>query len=317
MPVDALPKLLLAAAIFVSKPSAGADSAIELEATPPPFRYTIPWQLRPLPAPTVVRLDTVVGVDEDRASRRGMTLVSFLTAAARVPGTGPPRAGLDIIARGGFVTDSPPTGSGGSAIANLMLGAAYAVRLPSDFLFNFFLGFTLPVGSGGGDAPDPGAVAARSRGAAARSGLDNALLATNDVGVAPGVSFGWVSHGWTLQIEGTLSHVVRVRGAHAQREASKTNSALGIHVGYFLVPFLSLNSEARYQRWVNPPFNVEADATRASIDTVTVAVGPRIHIETSAGWLRPGIAYVRALDKPLAASSPNLHVVQIDIPFVF
>jgi hypothetical protein len=32
-------------------------------------------------------------------------------------------------------------------------------------------------------------------------------------------------------------------------------------------------------------------------------------------WLRPGISYARALDKPLSTSSYN--VVQIDVPVVF
>jgi len=34
-------------------------------------------------------------------------------------------------------------------------------------------------------------------------------------------------------------------------------------------------------------------------------------------WIRPGIAYWRGLDKPLAASTPNYNSFQLDIPFVF
>ena len=308
---------VLSAALLVASPAGAESPPIGGAPKPPPFLYSVPWQLRPLPAPTVVRLDTMVGFDEDRASRRGATAVSFLTLAARIPRTGPPRAGLDLVARGGFVHDKPPTGNGGNALTNLLVGAAYAFRLPKDLLLNVFVGGLVPIGSGGGNSPDPDVVLARSRAAAVRSAFDNPTFASNDAGGTSGIGVGWVSRGWTLQLEGTIAHVVRVRGAQAQREATRTNSSFGVHVGYFLFPALSLNTELRYQRWVNPPFTVEGDPTKHTLDTVTYSVGPRFHIETAIGWLRPGVAYARALDKPLAAAAPNLHVIQVDVPFFF
>jgi hypothetical protein len=304
-----------------SAPAASEPDSTEhapvANSTQKPFRYSVPWQLRPLPAPTVLRLDNVVAFNEDKQARHGLTTVSFLTAAGRIPGTGPARAGLDVLARAGFAVDSPPTGDGGWALVNALVGAAYAVRLPSDFLLNAFLGFTLPIGNGGGDTPDKEKLAARTRATAARSQLDNPILGTNDFGVIPGIGVGWVSHGWTLQLEATLSHVVRVRGEQAQREKTKTNSAFGLHVGYFILPVVSLNTELRYQHWLNPPFSVDADPTGASVDNLSFALGPRFHIDTGVGWIRPGIAYARGLDRPMAAASPNLHIVQIDIPFFF
>lgn len=282
-----------------------------------PFRYSVPWQLRPLPAPTVLRFDNTLALDEDRLARRGKTLVSFLTAAARVPGTGPRRAGLNLLIRAGFVSDVPPGGGGDSLLVNLLIGAAYAVRLPDDWLLNFFVGSTLPVGMGGGETPSPARSTARSRGAVARSQLDNPIFAVNDLGVASGVGVGWVAHGWTVQLEATFAHVVRVRGDRVQRERTKTNSAFGVHVGYFIAPFLSANTELRYQRWLNEPFAVTADPTHAGIDNLTVALGPRFHVETILGWLRPGVAYVRPLDKPMAAASSNVHILQFDVPLFF
>jgi hypothetical protein len=240
-----------------------------------------------------------------------------LSASARIPGTGEPRAGLAVSLRGGLVADSAPNVEGALVATNLLVGTAYVFKLPSDFLLNFALGVTLPVGSGGGDHPNAADVGARSRAAAVRFGFDNPILGTNDFGVIPGIGFGWVSDGWTLQAEATLSEVVRVRGSKAQHEASKTNSGFGLHVGRFLVPFLSLNGELRYQRWVDPPFAVSADPTNASRDNLSFSVGPRFHIPVGGIWIRPGIAYARALDKPLAAASPNLHVVQLDVPFFF
>lgn len=92
----------------------------------------------------------------------------------------------------------------------------------------------------------------------------------------------------------------------------------GLHVGYFILPSMSVGTELRYQRWLDAPFAVERDPTGASRDTLTVAVGPRLHLEVgSVGWLRPGVSYQRGLDRPLAAANPDYHIVQIDVPFLF
>lgn len=63
---------------------------------------------------------------------------------------------------------------------------------------------------------------------------------------------------------------------------------------------------------------MERDPTGASRDATTFALGPRFHLEVGdVGWLRPGVAYQRALDRPLASAALNYHIVQIDVPFMF
>ncbi|HVJ91871.1 MAG TPA: hypothetical protein VM580_18855, partial [Labilithrix sp.] len=91
---------------------------------------------------------------------------------------------------------------------------------------------------------------------------------------------------------------------------------------YFLAPFVSVGADLRYQRWLNPPFGgpKQGDITASDprIDSLSFGVGPRFHfLLGNSIWLRPGIAYSRGLDKPLAASTPNYHVVQIDVPVLF
>jgi hypothetical protein len=45
-------------------------------------------------------------------------------------------------------------------------------------------------------------------------------------------------------------------------------------------------------------------------------VGPRVHIRLARNlWLRPGLAYARGLDRPMAGA--NYNILQIDVPFVF
>lgn len=274
--------------------------------------------MRPLPAPTLIRVDTSLAMHEDAAAARGLTVATVVTGAVRVPNTGPATAGLGLVLRSAVVGDTPPRGPGGVAVVNPLLGVAYAVVTKPGFRFNAFLGNTLPVGMGGGDAPARGPAHARAKGPNARSQLENTLFGTNDVGIIPGIGAGWVAHGWTLQLEATLFHSIRARGSHVQPEASKTNSALGFHVGYFVLPYLSLNGEVRYQRWLNAPIAVDRDTSRASVDTMTMALGPRAHVRLpGVGYLRPGLAYARGLDKPMAAAAPNYHIVQVDLPLFF
>jgi hypothetical protein len=118
--------------------------------------------------------------------------------------------------------------------------------------------------------------------------------------------------------------LLRVHGDDAGKgstDAARTNSTMGIHIGYFLLASLSLGAELRYQRWLTTPTQlnssgVKVDIPDANKDTTTVAIGPRAHFAIGKGmWLRPGISYARALDKPLSTSSYN--VVQIDVPVVF
>jgi hypothetical protein len=285
---------------------------------PPPAPYSLPWQLRGVTAATSIRSDTTLALYEDAASHHGSTVASLLTGSLRIPHTGPKTAGLVAVVRGAMVEDTSPAGRGGFAIVNPVLGAAYALVFPHDLRASFSLSATLPVGMGGGDDPNARHLQARLAGPQARSQLDGSIFSSDDFTVAPGIDFAWVAHGVTLQAEATLFQFNRARGSAKQAEASKTNTTYGIHAGYFVLPELSVGAELRYQRWLNAPFAVENDPTGASRDTLTGAIGPRVHVALPGHiWIRPGIAYARGFDKPMAAATPNVHIVQLDIPVVF
>lgn len=295
-------------------PAAAPKTDEPKPAAPKPPPYSVPWQLRPAAALTVIRSDTSFASYEDTASRGGLTIATTLLASVRIPGTGGPGEGLSPMLRFAAVNDSPPAGNGGLAIVNPVVGATYAKKL-GDLRLAAFLGATVPIGAGGGDSPDAGLANSRSKGAVARSFLDNTLFAVNDFAVIPGIGLAWVKSGLTVQVEATLFQLWRVRGAAKQPEASKTNFTTGLHVGYFVDPHLSLGGELRYQRWINGTFASERDGRLD--DQVTFAVGPRFHQKVGDIWLRPGISYARGLDKPMSAAAPNYHVIQLDIPVLF
>ena len=159
--------------------------------------------------------------------------------------------------------------------------------------------------------------AARTAAVLARSGMDNTILSSNDFGLFPGIDLAWVKYGFTLQAEATLNFVVRTQGELDQPDENKLNLTAGLFAGYFVVPWLSLGSELRFQRWLKPPKAVDTAMNRdALMSQLSVAVGPRFHIELADKvFLRPAIVYARGVDEPMSAVGYD--VVLIDLPATF
>jgi hypothetical protein len=290
------------AATAVTTATPGTPAA----ATPPPPPYSLPWQLRPVAAVNVLRSDTSVALYDNGMGASGSTVASmFLGSYKLTPSLAP-------LVRVGFVqNNAPATGADGSSFVNPILGVTYAKKVDS-IRWAAFLGGTVPIGMGGGNTPDAGAAGANAAGIRARSAMDNAMFAVNYFTAIVGGGVAYVDHKLTVQLEATLLQLLRVRGdmSAASPDSARTNSTFGLHVGYFLVPALSLGGELRYQRWLSASF------TGAAKDTMTMAIGPRVHFQVSKGlWLRPGLSYSRALDLPLTDASYNM--VQIDVPFYF
>jgi hypothetical protein len=146
--------------------------------------------------------------------------------------------------------------------------------------------------------------------------MDNALFAVNDLTPIVGVDATYLANGLTLQLEVTLFELFRVRGDEVQPDAYKTNATAGMQAAYFVVPWLSASGELRYQRWLSTPAAVAMDASGASRDTLSAALGVRGHLALGgARWLRPGVSYARGLDDPM--TDRHYQIVQIDIPFAF
>jgi hypothetical protein len=269
--------------------------------------YSLPWQLRPTALATSVRVDSLVAL-YDTPAGSGETVPVLVTGSFRLTSR------LGALVRIGAVDSSPPVGTDASVFANPILGATYLVPL-GDLRLCAFLGLALPLGMGGGDSPDVAALAAEKSAMTARSAMDNAMFAVNDLTLFPGVGMAWVKNGWTVQGEVTLLQLFRVRGEMAQKDATKTNFTSGVHVGYFAVPWLSFGAELRYQRWLSTPAAVEADMTGTLRDTLSFAIGPRFHRRLGEGWIRPGIAYARGLRGTLDAQSYN--IIQLDLPVSF
>ncbi len=326
-----------ASAPAAEPPALAAEPAPEpAAAKPKPPPYSLPWQLRPVMAGNAVRSDTVFAFYKNPTSdKSGTTVASMLLFSYKV------MENLAPLVRVGLVSNSPPDGNtvpgtmppkemkSKTGFLNPVLGATYGVKLGKDFKLGLFLGLAVPIGSGGGDDAKPEAKEANKLGIGARSAMDNAMFAVNDFTIFPGVGFAYVSHGFTAQVEATLLQLTRVKGDKKNAagvannpDSSKTNFTTGLHVGYFIIPMLSLGGEIRHQRWLSTPKAVELDEADANMtkmgvrDTTTFAVGPRFHFKLSDSvWFRPGVAYAMPLDKPLSKSEHKM--VQLDLPVAF
>jgi hypothetical protein len=282
---------------------------------PPP--YSLPWQLRPVAPGNVVRLDTAFGFYENPTTGKSgaAQATSLLGSYKIIPD-------LALIARVGLVHNSPPDAvapapnpPSATSILNPVIGALYGIKLSPDFKLGLFLGMTIPVGSGGGTNPDTNKATANGVGAATRSMMDNAMFAVNYLTVFPGVDFAFVKGGFTAQVEATIFQLAKTRGPDTA-DKSNTNFTSGLHVGYFVLPMLSLGAEIRHQRWLSTPTSVKNDASGASRDTTTFAVGPRFHFKLADNvWFRPGIAFAMPIDDPMKKN--EYKIAQLDLPLSF
>ena len=254
--------------------------------------YSLGWSLRPAAPASVVRSDTAIGFHDDGMTS-GSTVASTFLASYRVAPE------LSPLFRIAVIRDADAT-----TVSNPLVGVTWAPPIvAAPYKLALFGGLALPLGTGGG-----------KNAIAARSSMDNALFAINDLTPIVGVDVAYVADGLTLQLEATLFELFRVRNEAMQPDAFKTNFTTGAQVGYFFVPWLSVAGELRYQRWLSTPALVEMDATAR--DALSAALGVRVHVDLGGKrWLRPGISYARALNDPLTAR--NYQVLQIDVPLAF
>jgi hypothetical protein len=292
----------------VSAPVATAAAPPAPAAPPPP--YSLPWQLRPAAVGNVLRSDTSIALYKG-GDASGSTIASTLLATYKVT------PWLAPLLRLGFVRNADPTpaAGAGAAFVNPIVGLTGGWKGPANLRIAAIVGGTIPVGMGGAAAPGTdGTAAAVAKGVPARSAMDNAMFAVNYFTALAGGDVAWVAHKLTVQLEATLLQLFRVRNEMFAPESTRTNATGGLHLGYFVIPLISLGAELRYQRWLSTPAFVTA--TPAARDNTTFAVGPRFHFKVGdSTWLRPGISYSAFIDEPLNKSKYN--IVQVDLPVAF
>lgn len=288
-----------------AKPEAKPEEA-KPEAKPSPAEkklgYSVPWLMRPAPAVTVLRIDAGYVAQDG-----GTIQTSVLTGAYKLT----PELGL--MARVAFVHTSPEVGDGASAFSNPLVAGVFAPEIAPHVRLNLFLGITAPLGSGGGNSPDLAKYGAVGAGIYARQAMDNALFAVNFLTPIVGAGVAYVDKGFTAQADVTVLQLLRARGSDVEKDEKRTNSTFGLHLGYRVLPILTLSVEFHHQRWLSTPLAVEKDDAKRAQSTL--GAGARLNLPVDDHVLRPGFAFFMGLDDPMAAVKAK--VFMIDVPFIF
>ncbi len=295
---------------FVGLARADTAPAARPETTPTAAekkaKYSLPYLLRPAVAPNLARLDLAYTTQTGAKTFAPVATVGYKPIEALKE--------LGFYGRMGWVGLTPDAGDSGAAVTNPLLFALFTPELSKGLRLPLFVGATAPVGGGGGDTPASSTRAALGAGIAARQGMDNALYATNHQTVTVGAGVAWIKDGLTAQVDATLLQLTRVKGDLVDKDGSRTNSTLAAHLGYQVIPLVTLSLEAHHQRWLSTPAAVKASA--AARDNTTVGAGLRLNVAVSRdAILRPGLAYFVPVDDPLKKAGSRY--VQLDLPLSF
>lgn len=265
--------------------------------------YSVPWSLRPAVAANIVRLDSVYSV-----ASVGNAWVSILTAGYRPVRSLP---ALGVLFRSGIVGSYP--GSGGStwALTSPTFISLFTPEIAPHVRLAPTLAFSLPIGAGGGNPPDqdPANRGAMTAGIYPRQSLDAALFLTNYMAIVAGLGAAWIHRGLTVQAEASLLQFVRVRGDLVDADEARTNFTTGLHVGYQVVPSVTLSAELHYQHWLSTPAAVARNEALRS--QLTVGGGVRANIPVGGALLRPGVAFFAPVGGQMNAL--DYKVFQLDL----
>lgn len=287
-----------------------------------PSLYSLPWQLRSVTVGSAARLDSTMAAFNDPSGNVEVTHVTGISAHYLFD------PNLEFMLRLSHAsTDAPGGALDGGSFANPLLGASYA-RSTGRLKWSLYGATTLPIGSGGGNEPDP--VAARANQAATTAlPTDTALYAINYLTPMLGGDLAYVHRGFTAQAEATLQHLIRMGGATSSTSLDqfRTHAALGLHLGYFIGAHFSLGTDLHYARWLSP-ITTRDPASGATVplpdqdvDSLTLAAGARVHFRVGTSVsLHPGVALLRGFGgrsyaTPLATTETT--AVQLDIPVSF
>jgi len=246
-------------------------------------RYSLPWVMRPGIAPDLLRVDVTVAMQSQATN----------TATIFTGGARPFRAlpDLGFYGRVGVLSHAPEVGASagetGAALANPVLFALWTPKLAPGWRLPVFLGATVPVGAGADASPLRRATIAS--GILTRQAMDNAMFAANYFTVMGGAGLLWMGHGLTAQAEFTVLQLTRVTGESVDADGSRTNFTVGGHVGYQVIPWLTVSLEAHYQRWLSTPAAVSANGLLR--DQFTIGGGVRANLPLGSALVRPGVAF--------------------------
>ncbi len=280
---------------------------------------SLPWQLHAMSTRNIVQADTAAAAFRDAQGNVDLAATTTLSASYQLTDRWAPTLRL------GFVGNNAPGAAlDGTSLGNPIAGVTYTL----DRRVALFGAIAIPVGSGGGNDPDPHAARTNAASMTARP-ADEAMFEVDYATAIVGADLAYVQHGFTAQAEASLLQSARVRGdrTSAGADALRTRATLGAHASIFLGSHVSLGADLEYRRWLSHPKMLDAmtDPSVPSADqspaTLTATLGARFHFHIGNASLQPGLSYTRGFDGLTLHGPMNItkqtNAVGITVPVLF
>lgn len=219
---------------------------------------------------------------------------------------------VSVFTRLGFVDDRSAGESRAWGVSNPAVGAMLKTRWGDHLQLALLAGTTVPVGSGGGDAPaHPDALRAMLNG----TDWGGPMFGPNHLDVFEGFRLTATVRGLTLRLRSTLHPALRVRATKTDRLGPRVIfTSSGLFAGYAPLARLSVFGELAETRFLNRPAFLGADPAARS-DHYAVA---GLALDFPVGGVRrlqPTISFARAIDAPKRKRAFRL--VEIELQFWF
>lgn len=287
---------------------------------PDALEVSLPWQLHSLTTASVVEASSGVAVFRDPQGNVDIAETTTLAASYRLTDRWAPTLRLAVTAN-----DAPGAALDGASFGSPIAGVRYTREL-HPWRFAVRAALAIPIGTGGGNTPDPRAARTNAAAITARP-ADEAVFAVNYATAIVGADVAYVTHGFTAQAEMTLLQSVRVRGdtTVVGSDARRTRGTAGVHLGMFLGTRVSLGADLEYRRWLSHPemLDTPGDPRIPSAleqpATVTASIGARVHVRVGSTAVRPGLSITRGFagPTPAMAITTQTSAVAISIPVEF
>ena len=263
-------------------------------------RLSLPWQLRPLTTDNLVSIETAASAFNDANGNLDIASSTVIAASYHLDDSWAPMLRVGLVGN-----DAPGEARDGASLGNPVAGLRY-LRAVDTYRVGFTGAAALPIGMGGGNSPEARAAKTDVAASVARPG-DDAMFDVDYFTAIGAVDAAYVNHGFTVQGEASLLQSVRVRGDQTAAGADlvRTNSAVAMHLGYFIGSHVSVGTDVRYQRWLSHP---SLDAM-TSPDNVTAALGVRVHVCLGDHTcIHPGLSF---------AAGTGAATLQLSVPVTF
>ena len=306
-----MPKYPLLGAITITTlafafPAYAQPDENELTGAPEPLPpAAIPLSGDKEPAPSTAEPLGVAGTISNSLIFRGTkesTLLTVLIGAYDI------NKWVSVFGRLGTVHNASQDAPSATGVGNPIVGMTFNLPGTDHIKLGGITGVSIPIGSGGGNAPSAGMLRAWCN----STDWGGVMFAVNQLDVQAGLNSTFLAGPLSLRVESTLHELSRVRGEKADiYGANSTVTSSTATVSYSIMSKVSVSSAISETRFWNTPKAIQ-DSPTSRVDYYYIG-GISTDLRVAGVGVTPAISYARALDLPLSAD--KFQVVELDLGF--